>query len=61
MGAATSVDPVTGRPAIWSALSLADVTYLSNRVLAKCDALDGATDGMVQDVQGCQTAFSLGQ
>jgi len=59
MGAATSVDPVTGRPAIWSALSLADVTYLSNRVLAKCDALDGATDGMVQDVQGCQTAFSL--
>ena len=59
MGAATSVDPVTGRPAIWSALSLADVTYLSNRVLAKCDALDGATDGMVQDVQGCQSAFSL--
>jgi len=28
-------------------------------VLAKCDALDGAVDGMVQDVQGCQSAFSL--
>jgi poly(3-hydroxybutyrate) depolymerase len=59
MGAAQSVDPVTNRPAIWSALSLADITYVSNRVLAKCDALDGAVDGMGQDVQGCQTAFSF--
>jgi feruloyl esterase len=59
MGAATSIDPLTNRPAIWSALSLADITYVSKRVLAKCDALDGAVDGMVQDVQGCQGAFSL--
>jgi poly(3-hydroxybutyrate) depolymerase len=59
MAAAQSIDPVTNRPAIWSALSLADITYVSNRVLAKCDALDGATDGMVSDVQGCQSAFSL--
>jgi poly(3-hydroxybutyrate) depolymerase len=59
MAAATSVDPTTNRPAIWSSLSLADVTYVSNRVLAKCDALDGVSDGMVQDVQGCQAAFSL--
>jgi feruloyl esterase len=59
MAAAQSIDPVTNRPAIWSALSLADITYVSNRVLAKCDALDGAVDGMVQDVQGCQSAFSL--
>jgi len=28
-------------------------------VLAKCDALDGATDGLVQDTAACQTAFSL--
>lgn len=59
MAAATTVDPVTNRPAIWSSLSLADLTYLSNRVLAKCDALDGVSDGMVNDLQGCQTAFSL--
>jgi feruloyl esterase len=59
LGAAQSIDPVTNRPAIWSALSLADITYVSNRVLAKCDALDGVVDGMVQDVQGCQSAFSL--
>lgn len=28
-------------------------------VLAKCDALDGASDGSVQDVGACQAAFSL--
>lgn len=57
--AATSIDPVTQRPAIWSALSRADLGYLNSRVLAKCDALDGASDGMVADVKACQAAFSL--
>ncbi len=28
-------------------------------VLAKCDALDGATDGLVQDTAACKTAFDL--
>jgi hypothetical protein len=28
-------------------------------VLAVCDALDGVEDGLVQDVQACQAAFSL--
>jgi feruloyl esterase len=28
-------------------------------VLGKCDALDGATDGLVQDVAACQVAFNL--
>jgi feruloyl esterase len=28
-------------------------------VLNKCDALDGATDGMIQDTSGCQTKFDL--
>jgi feruloyl esterase len=59
MAAAQSTDPVTGRPAIWSALSAADMAYVNSRVLAKCDALDGATDGMVSDVKACQSAFSL--
>jgi poly(3-hydroxybutyrate) depolymerase len=59
MAAAQTVDPLTNRPAIWSSFSLADITYVSNQVLAKCDALDGAVDGMVQDVQGCQSAFSF--
>ncbi|MEO5793498.1 MAG: tannase/feruloyl esterase family alpha/beta hydrolase [Rhodoferax sp.] len=32
---------------------------VSNAVLAKCDALDGATDGMVQNTAACQAAFNL--
>lgn len=37
----------------------AERTLVSNAVLAKCDALDGATDGLVQDTAACQAAFSL--
>lgn len=59
MSIAQSTDPVTGRPAIWSALSAADMAYVDSRIVAKCDALDGATDGMVSDVKACQAAFSL--
>jgi len=59
MAAAQSTDPVTGRPAIWSAFSAADLGYLNQRILARCDALDGAVDGMVADTQACQAAFSL--
>ena len=33
---------------------------VANAVLAKCDALDGATDGLVQDTSTCQAAFDLG-
>src|SRR6478736_6467648 len=32
-------------------------TTVSNAVLAKCDALDGVKDGMVQDGAACQAAF----
>jgi hypothetical protein len=49
-GFAQSVDPVTNRPAIWSALSAGDLTYLNSRVLAKCDALDGVADR--REIQG---------
>ena len=37
----------------------AERTLVANAVLAKCDALDGATDGMVQDTAACQAAFGL--
>lgn len=37
----------------------AERSVVSNAVLAKCDALDGATDGIVQDTSACQKAFSL--
>lgn len=32
---------------------------LSAKVVAKCDALDGATDGLIQDVEACRAAFDL--
>ncbi len=32
---------------------------VSQKILAKCDALDGVVDGMVQDQAGCQTRFSI--
>jgi len=50
--ATTPGDPGTG-------FTLAERTLVSNAVLAKCDALDGTTDGLVQDTGACQAAFSL--
>nr|WP_029695953.1 tannase/feruloyl esterase family alpha/beta hydrolase [Comamonas badia] len=32
---------------------------VSNAVLSKCDALDGAADGLIQDTAACQVAFNL--
>ncbi|MBV7543588.1 tannase/feruloyl esterase family alpha/beta hydrolase [Acidovorax sp. sic0104] len=37
----------------------AERKLVSNAVLSKCDALDGATDGLVQDTGACQAAFNL--
>jgi hypothetical protein len=44
---------------IGSGFTQQERTVVSNAVLAKCDALDGAADGLVQDGAACQTAFSL--
>lgn len=37
----------------------AERQLVSNAVAAKCDALDGATDGLIQDTKACQAAFDL--
>lgn len=37
----------------------AERQLVSNEVAAKCDALDGATDGLIQDTKACQAAFDL--
>jgi hypothetical protein len=37
----------------------AERAMVSAQVVAKCDALDGATDGIVQDVNACQAAFDF--
>ncbi|MEN9537939.1 MAG: hypothetical protein RLZZ126_174 [Pseudomonadota bacterium] len=42
-----------------TALTAAERSTVANAVLDKCDALDGAKDGMVQDTKACQAAFNL--
>lgn len=39
--------------------TLAERTLVANTVVAKCDALDGVSDGQVQDLTACQAAFDL--
>lgn len=51
---------VNGQPDYESALPQAtERRLLSNAILARCDALDGASDGLVQDTEACRTAFDL--
>ena len=42
-----------------TALTAAERATVANAVLAKCDALDGAKDGLIQDSTACQAAFNL--
>ena len=42
-----------------TAFTAAERTTVANAVLARCDALDGAVDGLVQDTEACQAAFDL--
>jgi pimeloyl-ACP methyl ester carboxylesterase len=42
-----------------TAFTAAERALVVDAVLAKCDALDGATDGLVQDTDACQASFSL--
>jgi feruloyl esterase len=48
----TSADISTG-------FTIEERRVVATAVLAKCDALDGAGDGLVQDVEACRTAFDL--
>lgn len=49
-----------GQPDITSAVTAAEFATLGQAITAKCDALDGLTDGMVSDVRACQSVFNLG-
>lgn len=42
-----------------TAFTDAERNTVARAVLARCDALDGATDGIVQDTTACQAAFNL--
>ncbi|MCP5146356.1 MAG: tannase/feruloyl esterase family alpha/beta hydrolase [Gammaproteobacteria bacterium] len=42
-----------------TAFTAAERGMVADAVLAQCDALDGATDGLIQDVDACQRAFDF--
>lgn len=42
-----------------TAFTAAERRTVASAVLARCDALDGAADGLVQDTRACQKAFSF--
>ena len=42
-----------------TSFTTAERKTLAAAVLAKCDALDGATDGLIQDTAACQAAFNF--
>ncbi|UUX97262.1 tannase/feruloyl esterase family alpha/beta hydrolase [Aquabacterium sp. J223] len=42
-----------------TAFTAAERATVAAAVVAKCDALDGASDGLVQDTTACQAAFNL--
>jgi pimeloyl-ACP methyl ester carboxylesterase len=49
----------SGLPEISTAFTPAEFKFVGERILARCDALDGASDGMVGDSKACQSAFSV--
>ncbi|WP_051631706.1 tannase/feruloyl esterase family alpha/beta hydrolase [Sphaerotilus natans] len=42
-----------------TAITPAERQFFAQKLLARCDTLDGVADGMVQDVAACQKAFDL--
>ena len=58
-GAQTYASLATDPADIGTGFTAAERTLVSNAVLAKCDALDGSADGLVQNQAACQLAFNL--
>lgn len=50
---------VNGQPDYESAFPVAERRLVANAILARCDALDGLADGLVQDPDACRGAFDL--
>jgi feruloyl esterase len=58
-GAQTYAPLATNPNDLSTAFTTAERQLVVNAVLGKCDALDGAVDGLVQDTKACQAAFDL--
>ena len=48
-----------GLPDIKTGFTAQERQLVASRIIAKCDSLDGAADGMVQDIKACQANFDL--
>lgn len=53
------VDPENVLSSLQSSFAQQEFALISEKVVQQCDALDGASDGMVNDIIGCQDAFDL--
>jgi feruloyl esterase len=62
-GAQRYASVATGNPATPAGLetgfTAAERKMVARAVLDRCDALDGATDGLIQDTRACQTHFNF--
>jgi Tannase and feruloyl esterase len=54
-----TASPVTNSIELATGFTDAERRLVATKVLEKCDALDGASDGMVQDLAACQTKFTV--
>ena len=57
--ATVATAPPTTPPGLETAFTATERRTLASAVLARCDALDGARDGLIQDPRACQRAFDL--
>ncbi|WP_024905783.1 tannase/feruloyl esterase family alpha/beta hydrolase [Robbsia andropogonis] len=48
-----------GLPDITTGFTAAERQMVASKILSKCDALDGVTDGLIQDIKACQANFNL--
>jgi Tannase and feruloyl esterase len=52
-------NPSATIPNLHTAFTAQERQTVANAILGKCDALDGAKDGLIQDTAACQKAFDL--
>jgi poly(3-hydroxybutyrate) depolymerase len=48
-----------GLPDIKTGFTTQERQLVASKIIARCDSLDGASDGMVQDIKACQASFDL--
>jgi feruloyl esterase len=58
-GATIPAGPFAGLPDLSGAFTPAERQLVSDKVLERCDLLDGLADGIVQNVKACQRVFDL--